>query len=106
METSAKAKLVAQGKQLKVQLGQLEVCLDDKEAELQQEAQKIPNLTHPQVCAVDNIREQSPITFVSWSRSTCRVCAQPLDTGTRYGWLQPKIYACRLLWVTRMQQSY
>ena len=51
MEASARAGLIAQGKQLKEKLSHLEACLDDTEAELQREAQKIPNLTHPQVCA-------------------------------------------------------
>ena len=54
MEASARAGLIAQGKQLKEQLSHLESCLDDTEAELQREAQKIPNLTHPQVCAGDS----------------------------------------------------
>lgn len=49
LEVPAKAELIAQGKQLKEQLSQLESHLDAKEAELQQEAQRIPNLTHPQV---------------------------------------------------------
>ena len=49
MEAAARAELVAQGRQLKEQLSQLEAILDEAEAELQQEAQKLPNLTHPQV---------------------------------------------------------
>ena len=49
LKVPARAELVAQGKQLKEQLSQLETHLDAKEAELQQEAQRIPNLTHPQV---------------------------------------------------------
>ncbi|CAK0784047.1 hypothetical protein CVIRNUC_007250 [Coccomyxa viridis] len=48
MEAAARAELVAQGRQLKEQLSQLEAILDEAEAELQQEAQKLPNLTHPQ----------------------------------------------------------
>ena len=50
LEASAREELVAQGKELKGQLSQLELRLDDAEAALQHEAQKIPNLTHPQVC--------------------------------------------------------
>lgn len=51
MESSVRAELIAQGKQLKERLSQLEAHLIAVEARLQQEAQKIPNLTHPQVCA-------------------------------------------------------
>ena len=49
LDSPARAQLVAQGKQLKEQLSLLEGLLHGKEAELQQEAQKLPNLTHPQV---------------------------------------------------------
>ena len=49
MDVSARTELITQGKQLKEQLSHLELDLDDKEAELQQEAQRLPNLTHPQV---------------------------------------------------------
>ena len=56
LEVSARAQLVAQGKQLKEQLSLLEVLLHGKEAELQREAQKLPNLTHPQVHDIIGIR--------------------------------------------------
>ena len=59
MEAAARAELVAQGRQLKEQLSQLEAILDEAEAELQQEAQKLPNLTHPQV---PNGAENAPST--------------------------------------------
>ena len=59
MEVSARTKLITQGKQLKEQLSQLELNLDDREAELQQEAQRLPNLTHPQVRLMAFI-QQSP----------------------------------------------
>ena len=59
MEAAARAELVAQGRQLKEQLSQLEAILDEAEAELQQEAQKLPNLTHPQV---PNRTESAPST--------------------------------------------
>ena len=49
VDVSARTELITQGKQLKEQLSHLELDLDDKEAELQQEAQRLPNLTHPQV---------------------------------------------------------
>ena len=49
MEAAVRAELVAQGRQLKEQLSRLEAILDEAEAELQHEAQKLPNLTHPEV---------------------------------------------------------
>ncbi len=49
VDASVRTELIIQGKQLKEQLSQLELDLDNKEADLQQEAQRLPNLTHPQV---------------------------------------------------------
>jgi len=49
MEAEARQKLVDQGKQLKEQLAGLEVELDSMEAALQQEGQKLPNSSHPDV---------------------------------------------------------
>ena len=60
MEAAARAELVAQGRQLKEQLSQLEAILDEAEAELQQEAQKLPNLTHPQVPKSVDLAPSSP----------------------------------------------
>ena len=56
MEAAVRAEVIAQGKQLKEQLSQLEAILDEAEVELQHEAQKLPNLTHPQVLASDKLK--------------------------------------------------
>ena len=59
MEAAVRAELVAQGRQLKEQLSQLEAILDEAEAELQHEAQKLPNLTHPEVLRCAEIAPSS-----------------------------------------------
>lgn len=54
MEAERRQELVAQGKELKEKLADLEAEVDTLESSLQIEGQKLPNFTHPDVslCSV------------------------------------------------------
>ena len=69
MEAEQRTELVAAGRALKERLAALETAVEAAEDALQREAQKLPNLTHPQVPLLLLLR--------SWG---------PSDQGASTGW--------------------